>query len=1408
MLLSGYIIDQCIFNLRRIALTRATKKAPFIFLRPLKKRSMRYYCLSITCLFLSLLIATSNSFGQVVNIGSGSYTKSFPGTDVAGRNTYPSGTPFTTGIAATKPTPTNDWWSHKVKNSHSDNLFNYPFTMKTVNSGLVISYIPWGVIDNIEPVIVGVTGLNAASAKVADFTDWTVAMDWTSGANNFQATAGIGMPFVYFTKSSSDVAQVTVNQGTVTIANEMLIIVDARNSADFAVYAPTGSVWTKSGNTYTSTLNGKNYWSLGFIPLNATNVTTTANAYKKYAYVFPTDTKADWSYNEATSVVTTDFTIETEVKEGTDSTMLIGLLPHQWANLAPSAPTLSAYTYNTVRGTLKMLDGNSFTVENTFYGILPTLPYLDYYSNGFSPAKLNDKIKLLENDGLNSWTDSYNEGQEMNRLIQTARIAELSGDTIALQKLLITVKTRLEDWLKYSSGEVAFLFYYNQTWSAMIGYPAGHGQDGNINDHHFHWGYFIHAASFVEQFEPGWASQWGDMINLLVRDAASTDRQDNLFPFLRNFSPYAGHCWANGFASFPQGNDQESTSESMQFNSSLIHWGEVTGNDSIRNLGIYLYTTEQSAVEEYWFDKYQRNFSSSQQYSLVSRVWGNSYDNGTFWTTDIAASYGIELYPIHGGSMYLGHDTNYVHQLWNEIELNTGILNNVPNVNLWHDIMWEYLAFVNPQKAINLYDSYPNRSLKFGVSDAQTYHWLHGMNVLGNVDVSVTANHPLAVAFNKNGAKTYVGQNYGTDSISVTFSDGYVLQVPPRTLATSKDIALAGVLSSSFLEAYPGGSVDLTATVSGGTATKVEFYDDGNLVGQTTTSPFVVTASNLSVGKHNLYARVYNGSSFNITNIVTVIVGEQRPYLGALIVIPGVFEAGHYDVFDGGVGNGIAYQDASMVNEGNFRTGEYVDAETNTSEGATVGWIVGGEWLEYTVDVQQAGNYNLTFRYACGNSAGGGPMDIESDGQIIKTGIAVSSTGGWNSWANKTVNSIPLKSGEQVLRLYFQNGELNIGRFTFTYASPLTYSQPMADAGANQIVVLPQNTAALDGSASTDPNGGTLTYTWTQVYGPTTLSFSNHQTAQPTISSLAQGVYLLKLKVSNGSYSDEDQVYIISSLTANVAPTVSLLSPLSNSEYIEDQIIDISALASDLNDSIQMVKFYSNGSLITTVNQAPYTTTWTSSPGIYTLTAVAFDYNNASTTSNAVTVEFTAAPPCDGTSWNGDFDYKFSDADNNPTLTFISNQPGVGTPTCILYYGTNPSSMPGYNVTRNVPFQLNAAEGTLIYFYYTYSYPGVVEKNNADHKDTYVIGSCKSVSVHHFETMDLKYFPNPVTDILNIELPMGENAIAVHDIAGRLIYTTTVSDNLFKYDMSAFACGMYFITVVNEDKKAVLKVVK
>ena len=284
--------------------------------------------------YVLLINLTSFAFSQIVQIGAGSYTTSFPGTDVAGRNSYPSGQPQTTGPASNKHIPTNDWWSSLIKKDHVSNLFNYPMALKTVNAGLVVSYIPWGVYDDQEPIIVGLSGLNSSKAKVYDFSDWTVTMDWTDTNNSLKATSGVGMPFIYFNKDTNSDVEIEVNLGQVTILSEKIIIENARNGADFVIYAPNGSSWQQSGNKYTSSLNGQNYWSLVMLPQNYSNLNSVVADLQKYAYVFPQNTSVEWSYDNNNSVLYTDFLIDVDIKEGSYENILQGLLPHQWNNLS------------------------------------------------------------------------------------------------------------------------------------------------------------------------------------------------------------------------------------------------------------------------------------------------------------------------------------------------------------------------------------------------------------------------------------------------------------------------------------------------------------------------------------------------------------------------------------------------------------------------------------------------------------------------------------------------------------------------------------------------------------------------------------------------------------------------------------------------------------------------------------------------------------------------------------------------------------------------------------------------------------------------------------------------------------------------------------------------------------------
>lgn len=1048
----------------------------------MKQNTVRHQLRSIRNLAFCLLgMLPLSLFAQIVSAGSGSYTLQLPPPDAAGRNLPPAGVPRVSGAAAAKPIVTNDWWTGLLTFNDA-NLYNYPMSLKGTSTGLIVSYTFLGQGANDtrqpmgpeQPIVVGVSGLTGTYPTVSDHTDWTVTASWNNAGRNFNATIGMGMPFVYCTKGSTDVASVLVNTGTVTIQNEMLLITNSISSSNFAVYAPVGSTWVKSGNTYTSTLAGKNYYSVAMLPPGG-SAASAAEAYKQYAYVFPSNTSVSWNYNSASATMQSTFSVTADVKEGSGSTVLLGLLPHQWAHLGSGSPQPGAYSYTTSRGVMKMLASNSFIAENKFKGVLSALPLMGKYSTGFDPAALNSKIDLIKNSGLDLWTDSYNEGLAMNKLIQVAKIADQMGNTAARDKLVNTVRERLENWFKATQGENAFVFHYSNVWKTLIGYPAGYSSDANINDHHFHYANFINAAAAVEQFQPGWAANWGPMVEMLIKDVANADKSNDMFPFLRNFNPYAGHSFAAGqLNGEPHGNNQESSSEAMNFNASLIHWGEITGNKSIRDLGIYLYTTEQTAIEQYWFDMSDRNFAPTYAHMMCARVWGNGYDRNTFWTGDIAAMYGIEMFPMTASHLYLGHNKTYASSLWTDMTVKTGVLNKTPNDNLWFETYWSFLAFTNPAEAVKLYDNYPNYKIKNGNTDAHTYHWLHAFNGMGTVDATVTSSHPISAVFNKGGDKTYVAHNYGATPIVVTFSDGFSMSVPARTLKTSKDIVASVSLSASQLKVPSGSSVDLTATVTGTGITKVEFYNGTALIDTKTAAPFTTTAGSLSAKVHGFYAKVYVGTSVEISNVVSVVVGSTLPYQGKIVSIPSeVVEPGNYDYYEGGLGQNITYFDATSWNDaGSFRSPEYVDAGPTTGEGNTVGWIDEGEWLEYTVNISQAGTYDLSFRYASGVAGGGGPFHIEIDGNTVINNITVGFTASnWNTWATKIVSGVVLPAGKHVMRLVFDKAGFNIGKMSFAYKGTAT---PAFSLSAN--------TASIQAFANSKKNIDiTANVSWTAV---------------------------------------------------------------------------------------------------------------------------------------------------------------------------------------------------------------------------------------------------------------------------------------------------------------------------------------
>jgi len=107
----------------------------------------------------------------------------------------------------------------------------------------------------------------------------------------------------------------------------------------------------------------------------------------------------------------------------------------------------------------------------------------------------------------------------------------------------------------------------------------------------------------------------------------------------------------------------------------------------------------------------------------------------------------------------------------------------------------------------------------------------------------------------------------------------------------------------------------------------------------------------------------------------------------------------------------------------------------------------------------------------------------------------------------------------------FQNPSVFGTVYLTTCSGGNTNHAPVANAGADQVLGAGTTTAILQGAGS-DPDGNTITYSWTQVGGPV-VTISGGNTATPGLTGLSNGnTYTFQLSVSDGSLSATDQVLI------------------------------------------------------------------------------------------------------------------------------------------------------------------------------------------------------------------------------------------------------------------------------------------
>ncbi|WP_247002697.1 family 16 glycosylhydrolase [Halosolutus gelatinilyticus] len=141
--------------------------------------------------------------------------------------------------------------------------------------------------------------------------------------------------------------------------------------------------------------------------------------------------------------------------------------------------------------------------------------------------------------------------------------------------------------------------------------------------------------------------------------------------------------------------------------------------------------------------------------------------------------------------------------------------------------------------------------------------------------------------------------------------------------------------------------------------------------------------------------------------------------------IPGRIQAENYDTG----GQGATHYDTTDGNAGGAYRDDHVDIEPSVDGGYNVGWIQPDEWLEYTVDVQSSGTYDLTACVASLES--GGQFHVEVDGANATGPVSFGATGDWHAWTTVDAGSVDFSAGEHVIRVYSEAAGWNLDWLEF-----------------------------------------------------------------------------------------------------------------------------------------------------------------------------------------------------------------------------------------------------------------------------------------------------------------------------------------------------------------------------------------
>ncbi len=208
------------------------------------------------------------------------------------------------------------------------------------------------------------------------------------------------------------------------------------------------------------------------------------------------------------------------------------------------------------------------------------------------------------------------------------------------------------------------------------------------------------------------------------------------------------------------------------------------------------------------------------------------------------------------------------------------------------------------------------------------------------------------------------------------------------------------------------------------------------------------------------------------TGVITPVEPEpQLPFKGEAFAVPGKIQAEDFDIpgkgkNEDGTSNESYGDDSENHGDSDYRKDTGVDLYKKSGDRIVVGYNQTGDWLEYTINVSEAGDYTFFAAVASANNTSSFQMSLDGKELTDKISVPQASSGEENyDDYNKVSANVTLPAGKHILRMDVTGDWFDIDYFTFVKGKDATDPEPIEKDEDPQFV---QQNIKLDNNARQD----------------------------------------------------------------------------------------------------------------------------------------------------------------------------------------------------------------------------------------------------------------------------------------------------------------------------------------------------